>query len=77
MAKTDIKMVAIKIPLTRTEKEDVFVAVNGQTYLIKRGVEVQVPDYVVEVLQHREEMLGEAMAYEEQAAAPLADMDKM
>ena len=62
------KKIKIKLPLTRTEKEDVFVGLNGKTYLIKRGVEVEVPDYVAEVLQHKEEMLSEAMAFEEQAA---------
>jgi hypothetical protein len=63
------KMVKIKIPLTRTEKDDVYVAVNFKTYLIKRGVEVEVPESVAEVLQHREEMLAKAMEFEAQAAS--------
>ena len=33
-------------------KDDVFVAVNGESYLIQRGVEVEVPDYIAEVLEH-------------------------
>ena len=33
-------------------KDDGFVAVNGRTFQIKRGVEVQVPRYVKEVLDH-------------------------
>lgn len=33
-------------------KDDVFVAVNGERYLIQRGVEVEVPDYIAEVLEH-------------------------
>lgn len=33
-------------------KDDVFVAVNGESYLIKRGEEVEVPDYIAEVLDH-------------------------
>ena len=32
------KMVKIKMPLTRNEKDDVFVSVNMRTWLIKRGV---------------------------------------
>lgn len=32
-------------------KDDVFVAVNGRTYLIKRGVEVEVPESVAKVLE--------------------------
>ena len=61
------KTVKIKLPLTRTEKDDVFVGVNGRTWLIKRGETVEVPWYVAEVLQHKEEMLEEAMAFEAQA----------
>ena len=64
---TTIKKVKIKLPLTRTEKDDKYVAVNGKSYLIKRGEEVEVPDYVAEVLQHEEEMLSIAMEYEEAA----------
>lgn len=30
---------------------DVFVSVNGENYLIKRGVTVEVPDYIAEVLE--------------------------
>lgn len=63
------KMVQVKIPLTRTEKNDVYVAVNGKGYLIKRGEYVEVPACVAEVLQHKEEMLETAMAYEAQASA--------
>lgn len=62
------KKVKIKLPLSRTEKEDVWVSVNGEKYLIKRGVEVEVPACVAEVLQHKEEMLEIAMEYEAQAA---------
>lgn len=70
MATTETtKKVKIKLPLTRTEKDDVYVAVNGKSYLIKRGETVEVPDYVAEVLQHKEEMLAVAMEYEAQAAA--------
>lgn len=63
------KKVKIKLPLTRTEKDDVYVAVNGKSFLIKRGETVEVPDYVTEVLQHKEEQLASAMEYEAQAAS--------
>ena len=33
-------------------KDDVFVAVNGKTYQIQRGVTVSVPKYVKEVLDN-------------------------
>ena len=71
MAETTVKtpkMVKIKLPLTRTEKNDVYVAVNGKSYLIKRGEYVEVPASVAEVLENREKMLNEAMEFESQAA---------
>ena len=63
------EMVKIKLPLTRTEKDDVYVALNGKTFLIKRGEEVEVPAGVAEILQHKEEMLAQAMEFEAQAMA--------
>lgn len=63
------KMVKVKIDLTRTERDDVYVALNGKTYLIKRGVEVEVPEGVAEILDHSEKMLTQAMEFEAQAAA--------
>lgn len=62
------KTVKIRLPLTKSEKNDVLVGVNGRTWLIKRGVEVEVPECVAEVLRHKEEMLEQAMAFEEAAA---------
>ena len=62
MAKETVK---IKLPLTRTEKEDVYVALNGKSYLIKRGEYVEVPVGVAEILEHQDTMLAEAMAFEE------------
>ena len=77
MAETKkVKKVKIKLPLTRTEKDDVFVGLNGKTYLIKRGVEVEVPEGVAKVLERREKMLSIALEFEAQAAAPLAEMAK-
>ena len=59
------KMVKIRIPRTKADQEDVFVSVNMETFLIKRGVEVEVPDYVAEVLTHQEEMLETIMLFNE------------
>ena len=36
-------------------KDDVFVSVNGESFQIQRGVEVEVPDYIAEVLAHAAE----------------------
>lgn len=60
----DDGMVTIKIPLTRNEKDDVYVALNGKAYQIKRGVEVRVPRGVAEILQNSEQMLREAIEFE-------------
>ena len=65
-AVTGPKMVKVKIPKTKEQKEDVFVSVNFRTYQIKRGIEVEVPDFVAEVLQHQEEMLESIALFEEQ-----------
>ena len=47
------KMVKVKLFKDNHDyKDDVFVAVNGDRYLIQRGVEVEVPDYIAEVLEH-------------------------
>ena len=55
------KTVKIRLPLTRTEKDDVPVGVNGRKWLIKRGVDVEVPECVAEVIRHQEEMLEHIM----------------
>ena len=59
------KMVKIRIPRTKVDQEDVFVSVNMRTWLIKRGVEVEVPECVAEVLRHSEEMLENIMQFDE------------
>lgn len=66
-AKVGPKMVKIRLPKTKEMKDDVFVSVNFHTYQIQRGVEVEVPDFVAEVLQHKEEMLEQIMLFEEKA----------
>ena len=50
----DQQKVSIKIPLTRDQKDDVFVGVNGKTWLIKRGVTVEVPRYVADLIERSE-----------------------
>ena len=67
-ATTKPKTVKIKLPLTKYEKDDQYVAVNGKTYQIKRGETVEVPESVVEVLENREKMLAVAFAFEEEAS---------
>jgi exosome complex RNA-binding protein Rrp4 len=61
------KMVKIRLPLMRDgNNADVFVGVNGRTWLIKRGVEVEVPEIcAIELRQHED---AEAKAYERNQA---------
>lgn len=55
------KTVKVKIPKLKKNQEDVFVSVNERTWIVKRGVEVEVPECVAEVLKHQEEMQDHIM----------------
>lgn len=59
------KKVKIKIPVTRENSADVYVSVNERSWLIKRGVEVEVPECVVEVLRNQELALEKAYNFNE------------
>lgn len=61
------KLIRIRLPKERRDQEDVFVGVNERTWLIKRGVEVEVPECVAEVLENREMMLETIAAFEDAA----------
>lgn len=61
----EVKKVKIKLPKIKGQTDDVFVSVNNYTCVIKRGVEVEVPVYIKEVLDHQEEMLETILAFEE------------
>lgn len=62
------KTYKIRIPRERDNNEDVYVSVNDRTWVIKRGVEVEVPACVAEVLRHQEEMLDVIYEFEESKA---------
>ena len=64
MAEAKQKMVKVKIPRVSKKQRPQFVSVNNYTCMIKPGEEVEVPDFVAEVLKHREEMLEIAAAFE-------------
>ena len=68
VTKAPKKTVKIKLEKSRHEKGDVYVAVNGKSYLIKRGEFVDVPVSVAEVLENREKMLNEALEFEAKAS---------
>lgn len=63
---TKEKMVKIKIPLERGKaNKDVYVSVNDRDWQIKRGITVEVPECVAEVLQHEEEQLLRAAEFQD------------
>lgn len=47
---------------------DLFVGVNGRTWQIKRGVEVEVPECVAEVIHNAENQQAAALAYMQEIA---------
>lgn len=69
-------LVTINIPITRSEKEDVWVAVNGKSMQIKRGIDVEVPLCIAKALEHSQNMLIEAIEYEA-AAQGKASSDEL
>ena len=65
------KKVLIRLPLDRQNKEDAVVWVNERRFLIKRGVPVEVPESVAEVLKNKEEMEIIRFQYEDDHAKVL------
>ena len=59
------KMVKIRLPKTKADEDDERVWVNNRSWQIKRGVEVEVPECVAEVLRHKEETLERIMLFKE------------
>ena len=58
------KMVRVKVPRDpRSKRPHLFVQVNDYKYLIKFGEYVEVPDFIAEALEQREERMEIADAY--------------
>lgn len=51
MAKTEKTMVKVKLYKSKELPESEVVSVNGESYRIKRGEVVEVPDYIAKVLE--------------------------
>ena len=63
------KMTTIMLPRGRKNEENfVIVSVNGRSFQIMKGVEVQVPDYVAEVLANNRRMAEEAQRFVDRMA---------
>ena len=64
------KMVTVTLPRGRKQEENfVIVSVNGRSWKIMRGVEVQVPRCVAEVLENAQMMAEEARRYVDERAS--------
>ena len=62
-------MVKILLPRGRKNEENfVIVSVNGRNYKIMKGVEVEVPEAVAQVLENADMMAQQARRYVEQMA---------
>jgi hypothetical protein len=59
------KMVTIHLPKTRANEDDERVWVNNRSWQIQRGVDVEVPECVAEVLRHKQEALDRIMLFKE------------
>ena len=57
------KLVKIRIPRERDRQDDVYVSINERSWLIKRGVEVEVPECVATLIRHAEEAEEAAYAF--------------
>ena len=62
-------MVSVIIPRGRKQEENfVIVSINGHSWKIMKGVQVEVPDYVREVLVNSRMMADEARRYVDRLA---------
>ena len=67
--KMNSPMVKIFLPRGRKNEENfVIVSVNGRNYKIMKGVEVEVPEAVAQVLENADMMAQTARRYVEQMA---------
>ena len=69
MANKQEQMVSVTIPRGRKQEENfVIVSVNGRSWKIMKGVQVQVPGYVAEVLENSRMMAETARRYVDERA---------
>ena len=56
-----VKRVKVTIPIDFYDNSALPVSVNGESYLIKRGEEVEVPEYIADVLNNYIKVRSENM----------------
>lgn len=58
------RTVTIKLPrAAKGESNEISASVNGKVYLIKRGIPVEVPESLAEIIVNSEKAQEEAIAY--------------
>ena len=58
------KLVKITLPKLRNgNKEQVYISINDRVWMAKRGVEVELPDYVVDAIRDNEKAAEASDAY--------------
>ena len=63
------KMTTVLLPRGRKQEENfVIVSVNGRSWKIMKGVEVQVPEFVAQVLENARMMEDDARSYVDRMA---------
>ena len=62
------KKVTIRLPRTSKDEEDEIVWVNEKRFIIKKGINVDVPVEVAEILSQRDNMLEVIYEYESKKA---------
>jgi hypothetical protein len=67
---TEAKRVTVKLPKLRGQNanQEEFYSVNGKNYRIRRGVEVEIPEEVAEVIRNADLAEEYAMEYAEEIA---------
>ncbi len=58
------KTVTVFVPKAKKDEDDLRVWVNDRSWLIKKGVQVEVPECVAAVLEQRQKMLDKIMNFE-------------
>lgn len=61
------KKVTIKLPRIKGESDTVYVSINERNWLIKRGVSVEVPKCVADLIDEQERAIEEAEDRKEKA----------
>ena len=65
MDKLKEKTVTVRLPRENREQDDKIVWVNENRYVVRRGVDVDVPESVALILQNEESMLEQMYEYRE------------